>query len=110
MTTSWAVSSKSNNAIAELRDFRKLNKLATGHGNHTAQQYSNFRKTNDVRVKLASHYIKPIVLPPQEFRYGKRNRPQTPVGGIVSNVYGSTAAEAQQIKYARWREYVSNDR
>jgi len=51
VTTSWSVANPSKNAI-DPRDFKKLNKMATGQGNHTAPQMTDFRKSNDARIKF----------------------------------------------------------
>jgi hypothetical protein len=47
-------------------------------------------------------------LPSVDFAYGKKNRPQTPVSGILMNDYGRAATEQQLERYARWKEYVSS--
>jgi len=39
------------------------------------------------------------MLPGGDFCYGKRNRPQTPVGGILSNYYGEAAGSELQERY-----------
>lgn len=39
------------------------------------------------------------MLPGDEFCYGKRLRPQTPVGGIISNHYGEAAGSELQQRY-----------
>jgi hypothetical protein len=48
------------------------------------------------------------MLPDKEFAYGKRNRPQTPVGGIIANEFGVKATEQLQQRYAQWKQFVSN--
>jgi hypothetical protein len=51
VTTSWSVAHPSKKSC-DPRDFKKLNKMATGQGNHTAPQMTDFRKSNDARVKF----------------------------------------------------------
>jgi hypothetical protein len=106
VTTSWSVAQPSKKS-SDPRDFKKLNKMCTGQGNHTAPQYYEFRKSNDARVKYGVIRQQRVMLPDKEFAYGKRNRPQTPVGGIIANEFGVKATEQLQQRYAQWKQFVS---
>ena len=67
--------------------------MCTGQGLNTAPHYYEFRKSNDARIKYGViHEIK-YPLPTSDFAYGKRNRPQTPVGGIIANSFGEEASK-----------------
>lgn len=66
-----------------------------------------YRKVNDARIVPV---IKPKVnrMPDQEFSYGRANRPQTPVDGIIRNDFGEESVSQLQNKYAAWRQMVRN--
>ena len=49
-------------------------------------------------------------LPGEEFTFGRANRPQTPVGGIITNAYGESAEVYQQTKYNQWKRMRSTNR
>lgn len=46
-------------------------------------------------------------MPFVEGTYGKPNRPQTPVNGIITNYYGDEEEAHLQQKYAYWKQSVS---
>ena len=50
---------------------------------------------------------KPILLPAEEHTYGRRNRPQTPVNGIISHYYGEAAGRELQQRYIHKKEMVN---
>ena len=54
--------------------------------------------------------VKPKVnkLPGEEFSFGRANRPQTPVDGIIRNDFGEESVSQLQNKYAAWRQMVRN--
>jgi len=62
--------------------------MCTGSGNFTAPQFNEFRKVHDARIRYGLIKTQVNMLPEKEFVYGKQNRPQTPVGGILSNEFG----------------------
>ena len=66
-----------------------------------------FRKVNDARIVPV---VKPKVnkLPGEEFSFGRANRPQTPVEGIIRNDFGEESVSQLQNKYAAWRQMVRN--
>jgi hypothetical protein len=47
------------------------------------------------------------MLPGDDFTFGKPNRVQTPVGGIISNMYGERASDDLQKRYVFQKEMVS---
>ena len=47
------------------------------------------------------------MLPGDDFTFGKPNRVQTPVGGIISNLYGEKASDDLQKRYVFQKEMVS---
>lgn len=63
----------------------------------TATQFKNFRKDNDVRIPFGISALKThnrgISLPAEGFTYGRANRPQTPIMGIIGNNFGEAAGE-----------------
>ncbi len=46
-------------------------------------------------------------LPIENMAFGKANRPQTPVGGIIMNNYGEEGEIALQQKYQQFMQAVS---
>jgi|688.fasta_scaffold516638_1 hypothetical protein len=66
--------------------------MCTGNGAFTAPQYNEFRKNNDARIHLGRVRDQKHTLPDTYFVYGKQNRPQTPVGGIIANEFGERAS------------------
>ena len=73
----------------------------------TSKQNYNFRKTHDVRIPfgLDAHKTRGVSLPDKKFRYGRVNRPQTPVKGIIFNEYGETARKDIQGKYMMIKDF-----
>ena len=57
-----------------------------------AKKQNDLRKKVDARVppaKIGANKGK--TLPPDEFAFGRPNRPSTPINGVISNFYGETA-------------------
>lgn len=46
------------------------------------------------------------MLPGEEFTFGKRNRPQTPVTDILANFFGEQAGSEMQLRYNTLKEIV----
>ena len=102
ITTSWLYhKSKMNDQMHNPRDFKKLNKFAVVGGMVTSKDNYQFRKTHDARIPFGLNALKTKgnSLPNEAFRYGRANRPQTPVKGIILHKYGETAKEEMQGKY-----------
>jgi hypothetical protein len=63
----------------------------------TAPQFKDFRRNNDVRIPFGVSALKThnrgISLPNEGFTYGRANRPQTPIMGIIGNNFGEAAGE-----------------
>jgi hypothetical protein len=96
ITTSWLYHmSKLNDDKHNPRDFKKLNKFAVVGGMVTSKDNYQFRKTHDARIPFGLNALKRhgVSLPNDAFRYGRANRPQTPVKGIILNHYGETAKD-----------------
>ena len=46
-------------------------------------------------------------MPQEGFTYGRANRPQTPIDGIISNMFGEESSQALQSRYGKlkaWRK------
>ena len=79
------------------RDFKLLNKKAAMDGVVTAKQNWQYQQQNDVRVNshIGLHKFKKareLSLPQEGFTYGRANRPQTPIDGIINNQFGENSA------------------
>lgn len=107
VTSSWAVATRSKSNKQDPRDFKKLNKMCAEQGYVSASQQYEFRKSNDARIKFGVVHERKNVLPSSDFTFGKRNRPQTPVGGIIQNEFGERARQHQEERYAQWQVMVS---
>ena len=58
----------------------------------------DYRKTNDVRMSIGHSALlnkknRGISLPTEGFTYGRANRPQTPVQGIIAGSFGEQAGD-----------------
>lgn len=69
----------------------------------TAKDNYQFRKTNDSRIPFGMSALKQsgrnISLPEKAFAYGRANRPQTPIDGIIAHDYGEMAGANLQGRY-----------
>jgi len=93
-------------APAKVTDFRGLNKLSLSYGFHESRDLRGFRSTQSLfRPQKTGTTSVRIVLPEEEFAFGKPNRPSTPMGAVMSNKYGAKAAnESRQIYQSRLDE------
>ena len=61
----------------------------------TAKQFYDYRKDHDARIPFGISALKThhrgISLPNEGFTYGRANRPQTPIMGIIGNNFGEAA-------------------
>jgi len=89
----WRVHSQSKITKPDPRDFKKLNKMSLKEGKITAPGQYEFRSSHDARIAFGIINEKSIMLPGDDFTFGKPNRVQTPVGGIISNMYGERASD-----------------
>ena len=107
VTRSWQYpSNKRNDSTNNPRDFKKLNKRAVLDGMITARDNYKFRQNHDNRIPFGLEALKNkgSSIPNDSFTFGKRNRPQTPVKGIILNDYGETAGMCLQEKYRVLKE------
>ena len=78
-----------------VRNFKLLNYRAVIDGNVTAPQNYVYRKSHDARVPFGMSALKSsgykISLPDEQFTFGRPNRPQTPIEGIIRNNFGESA-------------------
>ena len=70
---------------------------------------TKFRLEHDARVtnhaaSLWKKVGRGASLPSENFTYGKANRPQTPIDGIISNEFGESASHALQTRYGYLKE------
>ena len=98
VTSSWQYHNpKGSDDSTNPRNFKALNKKAVISGNVTAKENYKFRKTNDARIPFGMSALKGhqrgISLPHESFSYGRANRPQTPLGGIITNNFGEMAGQ-----------------
>ena len=88
--TSWKYHEvKPENPHTNPRNFMKLNKKAAMAGLVTSKDVMDYRKSNDVRMSFGmssalNKQKRGISLPNEGFTYGRANRPQTPVQGIIA--------------------------
>jgi hypothetical protein len=75
-------------------------------GSVTAKDQYEFRASHDSRIPFGILNEKPVMLPDESFTFGKRNRPQTPVTGILANLYGEQAGSEMQKRYVFQKEMV----
>jgi hypothetical protein len=91
VVTKWQLHESSNKTRVDPRDFKKLNKMSVKSGSVTSKEVNKFRQSNDARIAFGVIPEKVNTIHHEEHAYGKRNRPQTPVNGIISHYYGEAA-------------------
>jgi hypothetical protein len=73
-----------------------LNYKAVIDGNVTAPQNYKYRKSHDFRIPFGMNALKSsgvqISVPDDKFTFGRPNRPQTPIEGIIRNNFGEGAS------------------
>jgi len=99
LTTKWHLHTKSHITSQDPRNFKKLNKMSLKSGSVNARDQYKYRASHDARIPFGLVEDKPVMLPDGDFCYGKRNRPQTPVTGILANYYGEAAGSELQQRY-----------
>lgn len=63
--------------------------MSVNNGLYKSTEFSNYRKSTDARLKIKKgKNALPLYIPEEEFRYGRVNRPSTPIHLIVGNCYG----------------------
>ncbi|CAD8174727.1 unnamed protein product [Paramecium pentaurelia] len=99
VTMTWKFHQESQDRVPN-RDFAELNKQSIHNGSVKAHDMYKFRQTNDARLKLKKGTnIQAIELPEEEFRYGRKNRPSTPMKLVMGNSYGIEAESQILEKY-----------
>ena len=69
----------------------------------------DFRKSIDIKQKVKHGSItKKINLPPEDFVYGKPNRPPTPIKEVINNDYGNRAEATIRNEYKRFIKHKSH--
>ena len=68
------------------------------------------RKSFNERLDAALDYLEHRAIPDQQFSYGRANRPQTPVDGIIRNDFGEESVNHLQQKYAAWKQMQNSTR
>lgn len=63
-----------------------------------------FRNDHDARINVGKHMPKINRIPGGDFSYGRANRPQTPVDGIIRNEFGEESVSHLQQKYVVWKQ------
>jgi hypothetical protein len=64
-----------------------------------ASDQNKYRSSHDARIAFGVIHEKTMMLPSETFTYGRANRVQTPVNGIIANNYGEEAGIQQQRRY-----------
>ena len=86
----------------DVKDFRRLNKVVLREGATDAASNRAYRAKHD--MKLQPKYTARTSgisssMPNAEQAFGRANRPQTPVNGIINNVYGEQESIQMQERY-----------
>ncbi len=77
----------------------------------TSKDFIKYKKDNDkvsyrIPFGLSALKTRDMSIPhTNSFSYGRANRPQTPVKGIILNTYGETAGACLQDKYRELKDY-----
>ena len=86
-----------------------MNYRAVIDGAVTAPDNYKYRKCNDARIPFGISALqrsgRGISLPNEAFTYGRANRPQTPIDGIISNNFGEGASDSLQARYANLKVF-----
>ena len=82
-------------------NFRAINKISLKAKATTCRAQSAFRRRPGKQLPQFDEKKRDltVLLPEEEHPYGKKNRPSTPVGDVVSNYYGVKATEMIESKY-----------
>ena len=80
--------------------------MSLKEGKFTAKDQYNYRSSHDARIAFGVVNEKTMMLPSDDFTFGKPNRVQTPVVGIISNLYGEKAGDQLQKRHILQHEMV----
>ena len=77
----------------------------------TCPDINKYRRDHDARIPFGLSALKKrdLSLPNDTFTYGRANRPQTPLKGIILNEYGETARNEIQAKYMELKEHKKHN-
>ena len=94
----------------DIKDFKKLNKVVLKEGATSAAANRQLRGAhNDIKViQKTSRTSKNMGASVPDSTFGRANRPQTPINGIIMNNYGEESEANLQQKYAAWKQSVSS--
>lgn len=89
-----------------VKDFRKLNKVVLREGATDAASNRAKRANYDMRLqpKYTARSSVSTSMPNASQAFGRANRPQTPVTGIINNAYGERESEALKERYDQWKQ------
>jgi len=91
---------------SDQQDIRKLNKMAAKENVSSAKELASFRRSHDVRVGASGPAgMAPAVIPSDvipAFSYGRKSRPSTPIGAVISHQY---AQEQEDFLSSKYRDY-----
>ena len=78
-----------------VKDFRKLNKVVLREGATNAADNRAKRANHDLKLqpKYTARSSVSTSMPNASQAFGRANRPQTPVNGIINNAYGERESE-----------------
>lgn len=92
----------------QTKDFIKINKMALRAGAFSLEKHKEFLKGLDIKKQFKySQRDRYIDLPPDEFSYGLKNRPSTPIKDVINGGYGNRAAKGIRKKYQVFYEEKS---
>ena len=108
VTRNWNIH-RSSSMVVPPQDFIKINKLAIKMNAANYKAIKDFRKSIDIKQKVKNGSItKKIILPPDDFVYGKPNRPPTPIKEVINNDYGNRAEATIRNEYKRFIKHQSH--
>jgi hypothetical protein len=102
VTMQWVSHVPSPRPQMQIQDFQKLNRLAIPAKAYTHRDVGKFRKTKDVPLTAREHGVVTKVLPSDVvpgFTYGKKTRPSTPIGKVVSYEFAADCEKETGEKY-----------
>ena len=87
------------------KDFKRLNKVVLKEGATNAASNRAMRANHDMKVMQPSARGKmnTTLNSTDGMIFGRANRPQTPVNGIIRNEYGEGSQMEMQDRYAMWK-------
>ena len=92
----------------DVKDFKRLNKVVLKEGATNASANYHMRVNHDLKIvkqtaKLGGPRL-PANLVQSDSSYGRPNRPQTPVNGIIHGQFENESEMEMQVRYANWKQ------